>query len=182
VHAWHSCYYIRRMRINKEESIYSYLQQKHPALLEDDVMNPEQTAVLSFPQQAPPNATLRTEPALSLLERVRQLHQHWILPGHRQGANTNNVSTTVSVRPEEWQSVGEWMWKHRNAYNGLCVLPYSEHSYAQAPFEECSREVYETLLQQAYNVDLSRVREERDETAFQMAPACSGNSCEVVVA
>jgi ribonucleoside-diphosphate reductase alpha chain len=180
VHAWHNDYYIRRMRVTKEEPVYEYLQQHHGELVADDAYDGERTAVLSFPQRAPPGAILRSEPALSLLDRVAKLHQHWIVPGHRQGANTNNVSTTVSVQPHEWAEVGSWMWQHRNAYNGLCVLPFSDHTYQQAPFEDCSLEEYNTLSQHAYQLDLTQVKEERDVTAFQLAPACAGQQCDVM--
>jgi len=180
VHAWHNDHYIRRMRVTKEDPVYNYLQQHHSNLVADDVYDSDRTAVLSFPQRAPAGAILRSEPALSLLARVAQLHQRWIVPGHRHGANTNNVSTTVSVKPHEWAEVGAWMWQHRNAYNGLCVLPYSNHTYQQAPFEDCSEDEYTRLSQHAYQMDLTQVKEERDATAFQLAPACAGQQCDVL--
>eukprot|EP00730_Choanoeca_flexa_P013605 TRINITY_DN5504_c0_g1_i1.p1 TRINITY_DN5504_c0_g1~~TRINITY_DN5504_c0_g1_i1.p1 ORF type:complete len:649 (+),score=134.90 TRINITY_DN5504_c0_g1_i1:143-2089(+) len=179
VHAWHNDYYIRRMRVAKAEPIYDYLQQHHANLIEDDNYDSERTAVLSFPQRAPRNAILRSEPALNLLARVEQLHRQWISPGHRHGDNTNNVSTTVSVRQEEWDAVGEWMWKHRDSYNGLCVLPHSEHTYQQAPFEDCDEQTYHRLSQHAYDIDLTEVKEQQDETAFSMAPACAGQQCDI---
>lgn len=107
------------------------------------------------------------------------MHSHWIRPGHRSGANTNNVSTTVSVRAEEWDAVGQWMWKFRDCYNGLCVLPYNEHTYKQAPFEECDEATYKRLAAHAFDMDLTQVHEEYDETDFGQAPACVGGACEI---
>jgi len=180
VHPWHNQHYIRRLRINKEEPIYAYLAKKHPSIVEDERMNPSRTAVLSFPQRAPAGAILRTEPALELLNRVRDLHKRWILPGHRTGDNSNNVSTTVSVRPHEWDSVGKWMWANRDSYNGLCVLPYSEHTYAQAPFEDCTAEEYRALIDKVGSIDLMEVEDKTDLTSFRMAVACSGQGCDLV--
>merc|ERR1712146_96406 len=140
---------------------------------------PDTTAVIAFPQKAPSNALLRSESALDLLPRVQKLHQHWILPGHAWGANTNNVSTTVSVKPHEWEAVGNWMWENRGAYNGLCVLPFDDHTYVQAPFEECDQATFERLLPQVKSLDFSQVVEDEDDTAFHMAPACAGQQCEI---
>ncbi len=136
IHAWHNDYYIRRMRVGKNEPIYTYLSIYHPNLIEDEYFRPHDTAVISIPQRAPEGAILRTESAISLLERIRKVHNDWIKPGHVGGSNTHNVSATVSIKPEEWESVAEWMWEHRDAYNGLSVLPYSDHTYVQAPFED----------------------------------------------
>ncbi|EGD82991.1 ribonucleoside-triphosphate reductase [Salpingoeca rosetta] len=180
VHPWHAEHYIRRMRVNKQESLYPYLLERCPALIEDDVMSTNTTAVVSFPQRAPPGATLRSESALHLLDRVHRLHDTWIRGGHRRGVNTNNVSTTVSVREHEWDGVGAWMWHNRDAYNGLCVLPYSGHTYKQAPFEECSKATYDELMTHITAIDLREVKEDQDGTSLQLTLACAGpDSCEL---
>jgi ribonucleoside-diphosphate reductase alpha chain len=101
IHAWHSDYYIRRIRVGKNESMYSYLQIYHPELIEDEFFRPHDTAVISIPQKAPDNAILRTESALDLLERVKKVSSTWIKPGHRNGQNTHNVSATVSINKEK---------------------------------------------------------------------------------
>lgn len=145
---------------------------------------PSSTAMLtttSCPSPAPPvSLFLSFSRFEQLLDRVHRLHDTWIRGGHRRGVNTNNVSTTVSVREEEWDAVGSWMWHNRDAYNGLCVLPYSGHTYQQAPFEECSREVYEELCKHVTSIDLRDVREDYDGTSLQLALACAGaDSCEL---
>ena len=109
IHAWHNDYYVRRIRVGKNEAIYSYLLENHPQLVEDEYFRPHDTAVISVPQKAPEGAILRTESAIELLERVKLVHKEWIKPGHRTGQNSHNVSATVSIKPEEWEEVGWWI-------------------------------------------------------------------------
>lgn len=180
IHAWHNDFYIRRMRVGKNESIFTYLSIYHPELLEDEFFRPHDTAVISIPQRAPANAILRNESAIDLLERVKSIQQKWIMPGHRFGSNMHNVSATVSIKPEEWDSVGEWMWKNRDLYAGLAVLPFSEHSYRQAPFEDITEDVYTELVKSLHNIDLSKVVEVDDVTDARNELACQGNNCEIV--
>jgi len=179
IHAWHDDYYIRRLRVGKNEAIYTYLSIYHPELVEDEYFRPHDTAVISVPQKAPEGAILRDESALSLLKRVKKISEEWIKSGHRKGQNTHNVSATVSIRESEWQDVGEWMWENRNVYNGLSVLPFSDHTYVQAPFETCSKETYEALLKALTNVNLSKIIEDQDDTDLQGELACAGGLCEV---
>jgi len=181
IHAWYDHYYIRRIRVGKNEAIYAHLQEVAPAMLEDDYFRPHDTAVISVPQKAPENSIVRTESALSLLKRIKHVTTEWVKAGHIRGQNTHNVSATVSVRGSEWHDVGEWMWENREVYNGLAVLPYSdtEHTYIQAPFESCSKETYEVLYSSLTAVDLSQIREETDETTLQGELACAGGVCEI---
>jgi ribonucleoside-triphosphate reductase (thioredoxin) len=179
IHAWHNDYYVRRVRVGKNEAIYTYLSIYHPELVEDEYFRPHDTAVISVPQKAPADAILRNESPIQLLERVKRVHNEWIKPGHRSGANTHNVSATVSIRSHEWHSVGEWMWENRDAYNGLSVLPYDGGTYIQAPFEDCTKERYEEMLKSLSNVDLSRVVELDDNTDLSGELACAGGACEI---
>ena len=179
IHAWHNDYYLRRMRVGKNEAIYTYLSVYHPELLEDCVLRPHDTAILTIPQKAPEGAILRTESPFDLLERVKQVTKEWIKPGHRKGNNSHNVSATVSIKDEEWGTVGEWMWENRKFYNGLSVLNYSGHTYKQAPFEDCTKEEYEELIQTLTNLDLTKVIELADETNLAGEAACAGGACEV---
>jgi ribonucleoside-triphosphate reductase (thioredoxin) len=80
------------------------------------------------------------------LERVKKITQEWVKPGHRSGSNSHNVSATISLKPEDWELAGEWMWENRDFYNGLSVLPFSDHTYKQAPFEDCTKEEFERLF------------------------------------
>ena len=180
IHAWHNDYYIRRIRVGKNEAIYNYLSQNHPKMVEDDYFRAHDTAVISVPQKAPEGAITRHESATDLLNRVRSVSQDWIRTGHGKGQNTHNVSATITIKPDEWGAVGEWMWLNRKYYNGLSVLPFSDHSYKQAPFEDCTKEEYEQLLPDLHSVNLDLVREEQDETSLQGELACAGGACEIV--
>ena len=180
IHAWHNDYYLRRIRVGKNESLYSYLAVNHPDLIEDEFFRPHDTAVITIPQKAPEGAILRTESALDLLERVKKISTEWIKPGHRNGYNTHNVSATISVKDEEWEDVAKWMWKERKHYNGLSVLPFSDHTYKQAPFEDCTEEEYENLMKTLTEVDLSKVTEVEDMTDLAGEVACAAGACEVV--
>jgi len=180
IHAWHNDYYIRRMRLGKNEAIYSYLAINHPELLEDEYFNPTLQSVISVPQKAPDGAITRHESTLDLLERVKLISKDWVKTGHDKGNNTHNVSCTVSVRDDEWKIVGEWMWANKEYYNGLSVLPYHGGTYKQTPFEDCTKEVYEKMMSTLHDVDLSKVIEVQDNTNFSDSAACGGGNCEVV--
>ncbi len=179
IHAWHNDYYIRRVRVGKNEAIYSHLLLNHPELVEDEYFRPHDTAVIGIPQKAPETAIFRTESPIQLLERVKKVHGEWIKPGHRTGNNSHNVSATVSIREHEWKAVGEWMWENKEFYNGLSVLPYDGGSYIQAPFEDCTKEKYEELMKTLNEVDLSKVIEIEDNTDLSGEVACAGGACEV---
>ena len=180
IHAWHNDYYIRRIRVGKNESIYQYLAMYHPELVEDEYFRPHDTAVISVPQKAPIGAILRTESPFQLLDRVKKITQEWVRPGHRTGSNTHNVSATISLKPEDWELSGEWMWENRDFYNGLSVLPYSDHTYIQSPFEDCTKDEYERLFKSLTNIDLTKVVELQDDTSLSDSVACGGGACEIV--
>jgi ribonucleoside-diphosphate reductase alpha chain len=180
IHAWHDQYYIRRVRVGKNEAIYPYLKEVAPEMLEDELFNPSAQAVISVPQKAPEGAITRDEDVMEMLERVRKFNVEWVQEGHRSGQNTNNVSATVSIGQGEWEKVGEWMWEHRHSFNGLSVLPKDLGTYKQAPFETCTKEEYERLLGTLKSLDLSKVVEEVDNTDLSGEIACGGGSCEVI--
>ncbi len=180
VHAWYDEYFWRRVRVNKEEAIYKYLSLVHPELIEDDFLKPNTTAVIKIPLKAPEGAVLRSEPALDTLERVKYLHKHWIAPSHIKGLNKNNVSCTINVKEDEWDEVGQWMWENRDHYNGIAVLPYDNGTYVQSPFETCTKEEYEEAIKHLFEVDLSGVVEEMDNTNLSGELACSGGNCEII--
>jgi ribonucleoside-triphosphate reductase len=179
IHAWHNDYYIRRVRVGKNESIYTHLAIHHPELIEDEYFRPHDTAVIGIPQKAPEDAIFRTESPIQLLERVKRVHHEWIKPGHRGGSNTHNVSATISIREHEWDAVGQWMWENKEYYNGLSVLPYDGGTYIQAPFEDCTKEEYDQLMKTLTEVDLSKVVELEDETDLSGELACAGGACEI---
>ena len=179
IHAWHNDHYIRRIRVGKNEAIYSYLAIYHPELLEDEYFRPHDTAVISVPQKAPAGSIFRNESAIELLERVKSFYSNWVKTGHRTGQNTHNISATVSIKPDEWETVGEWMWDNKSFYNGLSVLPYNGGTYIQAPFEDCSEEKYEEMLKSLTGINLSKVIELVDNTDLSGELACAGGACEI---
>lgn len=180
IHAWHAKYYIRRMRILKSDALYTFLKINNPELLEDDFFRPHDTAIISIPQKAPDGSILRSESALDLLNRVKTVYKSWVKPGHRGGMNTNNISTTVSVKPDEWDEVGKWMWENRNYYNGIAVLPYDGGTYVQAPFEDITEEEFELRYSHITNLDLTGVVEMEDKTDVSNELACAGGNCEII--
>jgi len=180
IHAWHNDYYIRRIRVGKNEAIYNYLAVNHPELVEDDFFKPTIQAVISVPQAAPEGSILRTENVIDMLERTKLFNLEWVRKGHRKGANTNNVSATVSVQENEWEQVGNWMWENKETFNGLSVLPYFGGSYMQAPFEDITEEKFNEMAQHLHNIDLSKIVEFSDDTALMDQAACAGGACEIV--
>jgi ribonucleoside-diphosphate reductase alpha chain len=180
IHAWHNDYYVRRIRVGKNEAIYTYLSNNHPELVEDEIFRPHDTAVISIPQKSPEGSILRYESSFDLLERVKKVSQEWIKPGHRGGQNSHNVSATISLKEDEWEYAGEWMWENRKFYNGLSVLPYNGGTYQQAPFEDCDEQTYEKMMKSLSSVDLTKVIELQDNTNLSGEAACAGGACEIV--
>ncbi len=179
IHAWHNDYYIRRIRVGKNESIYNYLSVNHPELVEDCAFRAHDTAIISIPQKAPEGSILRTESPFQLLERVKRVAQEWVVPGHRTGSNPHNVSATISLKKDDWELAGKWMWDNRNHYNGLSVLPHDGGTYTQAPFEDITKSIYEQMNIHLMNIDLSKVVEDDDNTNLTGELACAGGACEI---
>jgi len=182
IHAWHDNYYIRRIRLGKNEALYSYLSIYNPELLEDDFFKPTIQSIVSLPQHAPLDAITRNESALDLLERVKKVNKEWIKQGHRKGNNINNVSATITVKKGEWKFIGEWCYENKEYYTALSFLPYDDHSYTQAPFESITKEKFDDLVKHLHSIDLSKVIEIEDMTALQSEAACAGGggSCEIM--
>ena len=179
IHAWHNDYYVRRIRVGKNESIYKYLVTNHPELVEDEYFRPHDTAVISIPQKAPEGSILRDESPFDLLKRIKKVANEWVKPGHRKGSNTHNVSATVSLKQQEWKYAGEWMWENRDYYNGLSVLPYDGGTYTQAPFEDISKVKYDMMMKSLTDVNLANVYEGEDNTDLTGELACAGGACEI---
>ena len=178
IHAWHNDFYIRRVRVGKNESLYRYMLQNFPGLVEDCHFKPHIEAVMSFPQRAPKGAIIRTENFLDLLERVKRFNLQWVRQGHRSGENYHNVSCTISLKADEWEACGNWMWENRDNYNGISVLPYDGGTYIQAPFEDCTEEKFNEMFAMLHDIDLSKVIEEDDHTSLNEQVACAGGVCE----
>ena len=181
IHAWHAPHYLRTMRFGKNEDVAAYLMVNHPELCEDDVLRPTDTVCVRIPVKAPEGSIFRTETPLETLERVKKFSTEWIKNGHISGDNTHNVSATVSIKQDEWVSVGEWMWQNRDVYNGLSVLPFWEHTYKQAPFEDITEEEYNKRISALHALDLTKVTELDDSVDFGAIQACGGGQCEINV-
>ena len=179
IHAWHAPHYLRTMRFNKNEDLAQYLMINHPELCEDDVLRPTDTLCVRIPVKAPEDSILRTETAIDTLERVKRFSTEWVKAGHINGANTHNVSATISVKEGEWETVGDWMWNEQEHYNGLSVLPAFDHTYKQAPFEDITEEEYNARINTLKAIDLNKVMEIDDNVEFSQVAACAGGACEI---
>lgn len=180
IHAWHDRFYIRNIRVGKDEAVYRYFRDNFPELVADEQFRPDTQAVVSFPIAAPEDGIIRDEEnVIQFLDRVKKISTEWVKFGHIDGKNTHNVSATVSIQPGEWEIAGAWMWNNREVYNGLSVLPYDGGTYVQAPFESCTKERYNELLKYVGEFDVMQIVEETDETDLQGELACSGGSCEI---
>ena len=192
IHAWHAPYYLRTMRFGKNEDIAAYLMVNHPELCEDDVLRPKDTVCVRIPVKAPEGSIFRTETPIETLKRVKKFSTEWINNGHINGDNTHNVSATISIDKnkkydalfgviDEWELVGMWMWENREVYNGLSVLPYWDHTYQQAPFEDITEEEYNKRIASLHALDLTKVTELDDSVDFGAIQACGGGQCEINV-
>jgi ribonucleoside-triphosphate reductase (thioredoxin) len=180
IHAWHDDFYLRRIRLGKNEALYTYLSMYHPEMLEDDFFKPTLQSIVSVPQRAPEGAITRSESAMDLLERIKTINKNWIKPGHRKGANMHNVSATVTIKQDEWPAVGEWLYENKEYFTALSFLPEDLGTYKQAPFETITEEQFNKAVKSLHEVDLSRVVEMSDNTALMDQAACAGGACEVV--
>lgn len=179
IHAWHNDYYFRRIRVTKNDPLYGYMFMYHNEIVEDDQLKSHDTAIITIPQEAPTGSILRTESVLDLLNRISKFNLQWVKEGHAKGDNANNVSATVSIKPEEWNLVGDWMYENRSTYNGISVLPYDNGSYIQAPFENCTKEQFDKLSKSLTDIDLTKIVENDDNTEHSQELACAGGSCSI---
>jgi ribonucleoside-diphosphate reductase alpha chain len=173
IHARHNPYYIRRIRMDKKDPIYSFLKDRG-VLVEDEEARPDSTAVFSFPMKAPEGAVCRTDKtAIEQLELWLIYQRHWC---------EHKPSVTISVKEHEWLDVGAWVYKHFDEMSGVSFLPFSEHSYRQAPYEDITKEEYEKLVGMYNNIQINWVdfTENEDNTEGTQTLACTGNSCEIL--
>lgn len=180
IHAWHSKYYIRNMQCAVGDDLYVYFATNHPELIQ--IMDyDKKSAVIGIPQKAPDTAILREdETAVQMLDRIFRFYDEWVKPGHQSGANTNNVSATVSLKPEEWANVGEILWNNRSKFNGMSVLPYDNGSYRNAPFEVCTEEEFNNKYKYLSDIDLTLIKEAEDNTTQAAELACAGDGCAII--
>jgi ribonucleoside-diphosphate reductase alpha chain len=180
IHAWHDDFYLRRIRLGKNEALYTYLSINHPEMLEDDFFKPTLQSIVSVPQRAPEGSITRKESAMDLLERIKTINKNWIKPGHRKGANMHNVSATVTIKQDEWPSVGEWLYENKEYFTALSFLPEDLGTYVQAPFSTITKEQFETAVSSLHSIDLTKVIEMSDNTVLMESVACASGACEIV--
>lgn len=180
IHASFSKYIKRAIRIKKHQPIYQVLVSAMPDLIEDCAINPSMTAIFYYPLKSSDDAILSNESSLDTLERIKYFYIEWIMNGHRSGHNTNNVSATVYVKHDEWDSVFKWLWNNRLYYSGITLLPYDDNNYLQAPFTKIDKSEYEKLKSFLVNIDFSKIKEDGDNTELISELACVGGSCEIV--
>jgi len=174
IHARHNPYYIRTVRADIKDPLCIFMKEKgFPC--EPDVMKPDHTMVFSFPVKAPDGCIVRTD-----MTAIEQL-EHWLL--YQKHWCEHKPSITVTVKEHEWMSVGSWVYEHFDDVSGVSFLPHSDHSYRQAPYQDCTEKEYNELSAlMPVNVDWTELSnyEKEDNTAGSQTMACSGNSCEIV--
>ena len=174
IHARHNPYYIRTVRADNKDPLCRFMKDAgFPN--EPDVMKPQHTTVFSFPMKSPDDAIFRYDmTAIEQMELWKIYQEYWC---------EHKPSVTISVKEHEWMNVGAWVYDNFDNISGISFLPFSEHTYRQAPYQDCTKEEYEEFLtKMPERVDWSKLSEyeEQDYTAGSQTLACSGDSCEVV--
>ena len=174
IHSRHSPYYIRTVRGDNKDPLTQFMKAQGVPN-EPDVMKPETTTVFSFPQKAPEGAITRNDmTALEQLEIWLTYQRYWC---------EHKPSVTITVRDHEWLEVGAWVYKHFDEVSGVSFLPHSDHTYQQAPYQECSKREYEEALElMPKSIDWTKLSEyEFEDTSKGMGTFnCVGGSCEIV--
>ena len=174
IHTRHSPFYIRTVRGDKKDPLCQFLANKGIPH-ESDVTKPEHTWVFSFPIKTSKNAICRNDKtAIEQLEFWKLYQEHWC---------EHKPSVTITVKESEWIEVGAWVYKNFDMISGISFLPYSDHSYKQAPYQECTKEEYEKMLKSMPDdidwIELSKYEQE-DHTRGSQEYACTGDKCEIV--
>jgi len=174
IHPRFAKYYIRTVRADKKDPL-AMMMKNMGFPVEDDVTKPEYNYVFSFPVEAPANAIVSEEVgAIDHLELWKTYQDHW---------TEHKPSITVYLRDDDWMEVGAWVYRHFDSISGIAFLPYSGHSYRQAPFQEITKEEYDKLLaKMPKDVDWGKLKEFEleDTTSSSKTMACSAGQCELV--
>ena len=171
IHARHNAFYIRRVRIDKKDPVYSFLKEKGFPV-EDEVFRPDSTAVFSFPMKAPDGAITRNDmTAIEQLNLWLIYQRHWC---------EHKPSVTITVTDNEWPEVGAWVWKHFDEVSGISFLPHSNHTYQQAPYEDITEEQYKELASKMPgDINWEELVEKDDNTEGAQTLACVAGACEI---
>ena len=174
IHDRHNSHYVRTVRVDKKDPLYHFMVSKG-FTIEDDVMRPDSTAIVSFPIKAPENCVTRDETsAIEALELWLLYQRYWC---------EHKPSVTITVKDDEWPEVGAWVYKHFDEVSGISFLPHTDHTYQQAPYQDLTMEEYETWIKenpvpQVDWKDLSEFEKE-DNTISSQTLACTGGNCEL---
>jgi ribonucleoside-diphosphate reductase alpha chain len=174
IHARHSPYYIRTVRGDIKDPLTQFMKD-NGIPNEPCVMKPDSTVVFSFPMKAPEGATVTSD-----LSAIDQLEM-WLV--YQRNWCEHKPSVTINVKSDEWFEVGAFVYKHFDEMSGVSFLPYNEHTYQQAPYQEVGKSEYEKLLSlMPKSIDWSELAEyeQEDNTSGMQTLACSGDSCEIV--
>ena len=173
IHTRHSLYYIRTVRGDKKDPI-TKLMIEQGVPYEDDIVKPETGVVFSFPMESPKDALCRND-----LSAIDQLVLHAV---YGEAFTEHKVSQTISVREEEWLEVGAFVYRNFDSISGVSFLPYSDHVYKQAPYQDCSQKEYKALLKKMPVLDWSKLSkyESDDYTVASQELSCSGGACKIV--
>ena len=174
IHARHSEYYIRTVRGDNKDPLTQFMiEQGIPS--EPDVTKPNDTTVFSFPIKSPKGCITRNDlTAIQQLEMWMIYQRYWC---------EHKPSVTITVRDDEWMEVGAFVFKHFDEMSGVSFLPHSDHTYQQAPYQDCTEEEYNAMLDKfVYDINWSHLAdyEKEDTTAGNQTFACSGDVCEIV--
>jgi ribonucleoside-diphosphate reductase alpha chain len=174
IHARHSAYYIRTVRGDNKDPLTQFMSDQGIPN-EPDVMKPDQTTVFSFPMKAPTGAVVTAD--MSAIEQLEM----WL--AYQRSWCEHKPSVTINVKKDEWFEVGAFVYKYFDEMSGVSFLPFNEHTYQQAPYQDCDKETYEALLEtMPASIDWTKLSEyeQEDNTAGSQTLACSGDSCEIV--
>ena len=173
IHARHNPFYVRTVRGDKKDPL-TRMMMDEGFPVEDDVMNPSHTSVFSFPIKVDKSAVFRTDmSAIEQLELWKVYQENWC---------EHKPSVTISVKEDEWLEVGAWVYKNFDYMSGVSFLPFSEHTYKQAPYQDCTKEEYEILLQKMpKKVEWEKLSEyeQTDTTIGAQELACAAGFCEI---
>ena len=174
IHARHSSYYYRTVRGDNKDPITQFMKDQNiPSEL--CVMKPDTTTVFTFPISSPKNAVTRNDmSAIEQLEIWLTYQRHWC---------EHKPSVTITVLPDEWMEVGAFVWEYFDEMSGVSFLPHSDHTYQQAPYQECTKDEYKALLKDfPSKIDWEKLSsyEQEDNTVGMQTLACSGDVCEIV--
>ena len=173
IHPRHSSYYVRTVRGDNKDPLVEFMKDSGIPN-EPDFMKPDGQTVFSFPMKSPKTSVMRDDmTAIQQLETWLIYQRHWC---------EHKPSVTISVRDDEWLEVGAFVFKHFDEMSGVSFLPHSDHTYQQAPYQECTKDVYDKFSSEFRHIDWNKFKdyEKEDNTKSSQTFACSGDVCEIV--